>query len=248
MHDHGEGETHEHGAEPVASAAAPPAMPVPARWDAARFAELGDREDLAYRLAGISPRRRAFSAALTNSLGNAGAWLERHWLGVVNGVLGTYVGLAVATPIAYMFGLTGPASAVFRVYRVFCDQLPTHSLFIGGYQICLCARCLAIYTTMLLVGLTLNVVRRMRPRQPIAGISWWVWLVAMLPMALDGGTQLFGLRESNLALRLLTGFLFGLATALFTLPQMDTAVRFQTRLADIGRVGRGRRNAELREV
>jgi uncharacterized membrane protein len=242
MHGHSEGEAHEHSAEPT------PAMPAPARWDAARFAELSDREDLSYQLAGISPRRRAFSAALTRGIGGAGEWLERHWLGVVNGVLGTYVGLAVATPIAYMFGLTGPASAVFRVYRVFCDQLPTHSLFIGGYQICLCARCLAIYTTMLLVGLTLNVVRRMRPRQPIAGISWWVWILAMLPMALDGGTQLFGLRESNLVLRLLTGFLFGLATALFTLPQMDAAVRFQTRLADARQGRRGRRNAELRGV
>jgi uncharacterized membrane protein len=200
-------------------------VPLPARWDRSRFAEPPSLEDLEYRFAGISPRRRAFSSAITGGLSATAHWLERHWLGVVNGVLATYVGLAVATPIAFMFGLNGPASAVFRVYRYFCDELPTHSLFIGGYQICLCQRCLAIYTTMLVVGVALTFIRR---RQALRGIPWWLWFLAMLPMVLDGGTQLFGWRESNLALRLLTGSLFGLATALFTLPQMDAAARPRT--------------------
>ncbi|HEX8034983.1 MAG TPA: DUF2085 domain-containing protein, partial [Ktedonobacterales bacterium] len=114
----------------------------------------------------------------------------------------------------------GPASAVFRAYRVVCDELPSHSFFIGGYQVCLCARCLAIYSTMLLAGLSLAFVRR---RHLVRSIPWWLWIVAMLPMALDGGTQLFGLRESNVWLRLLTGAIFGLATAWFTLPQIQAA-------------------------
>lgn len=197
-------------------------LPKPTRWDASRFAEPRNLEEWEYQLAGISPRRRALSSTLTRGLSATANWFERHWLGVVNGVLGTYVGLAVATPFAYMLGLTGPATAVFRVYRIFCDELPTHSLFIGGYQICLCARCLAIYTTMLLVGVSLVFLRRTKP---IQGIPWWLWFLAALPMALDGGTQLFGLRESNLALRLLTGAIFGLATALFALPQMNAATR-----------------------
>jgi|SRR5579884_2691443 len=180
-------------------------------------------EDLAYELAGISPRRRAFSAKLTGGIAASAEWLQDHWLGVVNGFLATYVGVAVLTPVAYMAGWDGPASAVFRTYRIFCDELPTHSLFIGGYQMCLCARCLAIYTTMLAVGLTLAVVRARRGSA--RGIPWWAWALAALPMALDGFTQLFGLRESNLALRLLTGFLFGLGTALFVLPQLDAASR-----------------------
>ncbi len=226
-HEHGDAMSPPTGATRSASAEtvgghAPLAMPAPTRWDASRFAEPRSLEELEYQLAGISPRRRAFSAVVTRGLHGSASWLERHWLGVVNGVLGTYVGLAVATPIAYMLGLTGPASAVFRFYRIFCDQLPTHSLFIGGFQICLCSRCLAIYSTMLIVGLTLNVLRKVRT---IRGITWWLWLLAALPMALDGGTQMFGLRESNLALRLLTGMLFGLGTALYALPQMDAATR-----------------------
>jgi uncharacterized membrane protein len=198
------------------------AMSAPGRWDASRVADPKRLEELDYEMRGISPRRRAFSAAITRGLHGAGGWLEKHWLGVVNGVLGTYVGVAVATPIAFMLGQTGPASAVFRFYRIFCDELPTHSLFIGGYQICLCARCLAIYTTMLIVGLALNFWRN---RRAVVGIPWWLWFLAAGPMALDGLTQMFGARESNLALRLLTGCIFGLATALYVLPQLDAATR-----------------------
>lgn len=180
------------------------------------------REDMEYLLAGISPRRRAFNASVVGSFHAAGNWLRRHWLGVVNGALATYVGLAVLTPIGFMVGLDGPASAVFRAYRFVCDELPSHSFFVGGYQMCLCARCLAIYSSMLLTGLFLVFMQK---RAPVRGITWWMWLLAMVPMALDGGTQLFGLRESNPGLRLLTGALFGIATAMFALPQIAAAAR-----------------------
>lgn len=180
------------------------------------------REEIEALLAGISPRRQAFNAIVTGALGGTSEWVQRHWLGVVNGLLGTYVGLAVLTPIGFALGLDGPASAVFRAYRVVCDELPSHSLFISGYQMCLCARCLAIYTTMLLTGLVLLFVRKYRN---VPTITWWMWALAALPMALDGGTQLFGLRESSLLLRLVTGTLFGLGTALFTLPQIEQASR-----------------------
>ena len=224
LHDHLHSAVTDDAGVPSDSASqqAPFAMPMPGRWDASRFAEPGSLEDLEYELRGISPRRRAFNAAITRGLHGAGGWLEKHWLGVVNGVLATYVGVAVATPIAFMLGLTGPASAVFRFYRIFCDELPTHSLFIGGYQICLCARCLSIYTTMLLVGLAITFWRR---RQAVRSIPWWLWFLAAVPMALDGFTQMFGARESNLALRVLTGTIFGLATALYVLPQLEAATR-----------------------
>ncbi|MGZ3601267.1 MAG: DUF2085 domain-containing protein [Ktedonobacterales bacterium] len=191
---------------PVVENAASPAKPT--------------REELDYIFSGIGPRRRAFNEAFINGTNAAGDWLRQHWLGLVNGALGAYIGLAVLTPIGYAVGLDGPASAVFRAYRVVCDELPSHSFFIGGYQVCLCARCLAIYSTMLLAGLALAFVRH---RRLVRSIPWWLWIVGMLPMALDGGTQLFGLRESNVWLRLLTGAIFGLATAWFTLPQIQAA-------------------------
>jgi uncharacterized membrane protein len=180
------------------------------------------REEMEYILSGIGPRRRAFSHALTTGAEFVGGWLRRHWLALVNTALLTYIGLAILTPIGFAVGLNGPASAIFHVYRFFCDELPSHSFFIFGYQICLCERCLAIYSSMLFSGLALVFLRR---RNNLPSISWWMWVIAMIPMALDGGTQLFGLRESNVALRLLTGAIFGVGTAIFTLPQIEKAAR-----------------------
>ncbi len=176
------------------------------------------REEMDYILDGIGPSRRAFSQRLANGAEFAGGWLRKHWLVVVNGFLITYIGLALLTPVAFAFGLNGPASAVFHVYRFFCDELPTHSFFIFGYQICLCQRCLAIYTSMLLAGITLAFLRK---RRSVPNLTWWMWVIAMIPMALDGGTQLFGWRESNVWLRLLTGAIFGIGTAMFLLPQIE---------------------------
>jgi len=178
------------------------------------------REEMEDVLTGIGPRRRAFSNALTVGAEFAGGWLRRHWLALVNGALLTYVGLALLAPVGFALGVNGPAADIFHVYRLFCDQLPSHSFFIFGYQVCLCERCLAIYSSMLFSGLVLAVVRN---RHNLPSLTWWMWAISMIPMALDGGTQLFGLRESNVWLRVLTGSIFGICTALFTLPQIEKA-------------------------
>lgn len=149
-------------------------------------------------------------------------FIRVHWLGIINTVLGTLIGVALVTPLAFAAGLTGPASGIFGVYRFFCAQTPSHSFFIAGYQTCLCSRCLAIYTSILLAGVVLTFLRGNRY---IRAIPWYAWLLGMVPMALDGFTQLFGLRESNLALRLLTGAIFGLTTAWFLFPQIAEAAR-----------------------
>jgi uncharacterized membrane protein len=148
------------------------------------------------------------------------AFLRDHWLAIINTILGVYIGIALVTPLAFALGLTGPASGVFDTYRFFCAQTPSHSFFIGGYQTCLCSRCLAIYASILLAGIALSFLRKSRK---LGAIPWYVWLLSMVPMALDGFTQLFGLRESNLALRLLTGLIFGVATAWFLFPQIEEA-------------------------
>jgi uncharacterized membrane protein len=46
-------------------------------------------------------------------------------------------------------------------------------------------------------------------------------LFLALPMALDGGTQLLGLRESTWELRVVTGAMFSVGVALFALPHLD---------------------------
>lgn len=168
----------------------------------------------------LAATRRNGVTYLTRGLEHTLEFIRDHWLALINTLLGVFIGISLLTPVAFAAGLTGPASAVFNTYRVFCAQTPSHSFFIGGYQTCLCARCLAIYTSILLAGVVISFVRNNRL---LRALPWYVWLLGMIPMALDGFTQLFGLRESNLALRLLTGAIFGLATAWFLLPQIEEA-------------------------
>src|SRR5215467_2409493 len=156
-------------------------------------------------LSGIGTRRRAFNEVLSHSLEWTLENIRGHWLFIVNGALAAFVGVALLAPVGYALGLTGPASAVFNAYHLTCAQTPSHSFFIFGYQTCLCSRCLAIYSSILLAGVALALVRN---RRLIRAIPWYLWGLAMVPMALDGFTQLFGLRESNLLLRLFTGSLF----------------------------------------
>jgi uncharacterized membrane protein len=72
---------------------------------------------------------------------------------------------------------------------------------------------------MLITGLTFALVRRRLPRLPLR-----MYVVLLLPIAVDGLTQLAGLRESTWLLRTITGGLFGMATAWLLLPELDKAL------------------------
>ncbi len=52
-----------------------------------------------------------------------------------------------------------------------------------------------------------------------------IYLIFLLPMLIDGVTQLMGLRESVWPLRLATGMLVGLATVWLAYPHIDDAMR-----------------------
>jgi uncharacterized membrane protein len=98
-----------------------------------------------------------------------------------------------------------------------------------GYKMALCERDMAIYSAIFLFGLIYAATkRRLKP------LHWTLWiLIGMLPIALDGFSQLFSqlnlpflatilpYRESIPLLRVLTGALFGFATAWFAFPYME---------------------------
>jgi uncharacterized membrane protein len=89
-----------------------------------------------------------------------------------------------------------------------------------GFKMAYCERDFAIYTTVLLAGLLYALLRAHAHPLP-----WSVFAIALVPMAVDGFTQLFGLRESTWELRTLTGMLAGVAGVWLLYPRVDQALR-----------------------
>jgi uncharacterized membrane protein len=151
------------------------------------------------------------------------------------------------------FGITGPAKAIYSLYSLTCHQLPERSFFIGpklyysleeirkamgpdadnifkrkafvgneelGYKIAICQRDLAIYFSILLAGIAFSLVRgKLEP------LSFKAFLILCIPLAVDGLTQLFGLRESTPPGRVFSGSLFGVALVWLLYPRIELAFR-----------------------
>ncbi|HLG76226.1 MAG TPA: DUF2085 domain-containing protein [Ktedonobacteraceae bacterium] len=148
-----------------------------------------------------------------------GDFLINYWPHVITALLGIIVGAAIAVPFLSYFGLDAIAKPIFYTLHYVCAQIPSHSFYIFGHQLGLCARNFSIYASMF-VGSLIFVLSKKR----LPGIPWWLWVLLILPMAVDGTTQMFGLRESSWELRLLTGTLFGLGNVLFALPLMQRSL------------------------
>lgn len=180
-------------------------------------------------------------------------FIARHWLAMFNIAWAAYVLLPFAAPVLLHAGFEAQARVLYTLYSFLCHQLPTHSYFLFGptptpseaalvaagmpntpdlwvqrrfvgnelvgYKVALCERDVAIYGSVLISGLIFAVIRkRVRP------LRFKYFLLAMIPMAIDGGTQLFGWRESNWWLRTLTGALFGAAAVFWAYPYIDEAM------------------------
>lgn len=97
------------------------------------------------------------------------------------------------------------AENTLKLPRWFCHQRPDRSFFIRGRQFPLCARCTGFYAAAIAGFL---VYPFFPLRIALFGLMG-ILIVFTIPMALDGTTQLFGWRESNNALRFITGILGG---------------------------------------
>lgn len=95
-----------------------------------------------------------------------------------------------------------------------------------GWKTALCQRDLAIYSSLLLAGLLFGALRGplQRNGRRLRKMPVWLYVLALLPMAIDGSTQLVGLRESDWWMRLLTGSLFGIATVGLAYPYVQEAM------------------------
>ncbi|MBC7236556.1 MAG: DUF2085 domain-containing protein [Chloroflexi bacterium] len=146
-------------------------------------------------------------------------------------------------------GHVGWARVIYTVFRPLCHQLPERSFFLFGpravyslealshaagglvpqrwvgnsaigFKIAVCQRDVAIYAAMTLAGLAFYPLRRTLRPLPL---RWF--LALLLPMAIDGFGQLFGLWVSTWWSRVLTGGLFGLAAVWLTYPYLEKGMR-----------------------
>ncbi len=198
--------------------------------------------------------RSAFEARLSDYANRLVMGIARHWLALFNTAWALYILIPLSAPIFMHFGLIWPARIIYGVYSFLCHQLPDHSYFLfgplhaphlhelealgmqpgldlfgqrrfvgnplAGYKVALCQRDLAIYGSVLAAGLLFALLRgRIRPP------SIKLYLLLLVPMAVDGLSQMFGLRESDWLLRSLTGALFGVASIWLAYPYVEDAMQ-----------------------
>ncbi len=176
--------------------------------------------------------------------------LAKHWLALANLLWGLYVGLPLLAPVLMDVGWTGPAKAIYTLYHPACHQRVERSYFYGGpsaiytleeleaagvdtnpfaraigneqvgWKVAFCERDVAIYGSIVLTGLAYAVLRRLMGtrRMPLR-----VFALFLVPMAIDGTLQLFGVYESNWLARSFTGVVFGVGAVLFAYPYVDEA-------------------------
>jgi uncharacterized membrane protein len=166
-----------------------------------------------------TPRRQTLDLAMNSTGRFVGNFLIQHWATMITYALGILVFAALSVPFLSYFGLDGISKQIFFALHMVCAQIPSHSFYIFGHQLGMCARNFSIYASMF-VGSLIFVLSKKR----IPGIPWWLWILMILPMALDGTTQMFGLRESTWELRVLTGTLFGLGNVWFALPLIQKTI------------------------
>ncbi len=143
--------------------------------------------------------------------------LARHWLLVVNTLLGLYVGLAVLAPALMAIGFTGLGRAIYLFFAFQCHQLPQRSYYLfsqaGGIQTYSLDRVLAwganpgnlrAFVGNPEIGFKVAIAHRLTAIHTalfVGGLLWGAvgrrlprlsplgFLLLLLPMALDGGSH-----------------------------------------------------------
>lgn len=92
--------------------------------------------------------------------------------------------------------------------KYICHQRPERCFIINGKPMPICARCTGVYSG-LIIGLLIPIIIPLIYSIDV-NILFLILIISLIPMALDGVTQLIKIRESNNYLRFLTGFLAGM--------------------------------------
>ena len=112
------------------------------------------------------------------------------------------------------------ASPKWRIaFRMMCHGIESRCLMMFGVPMPICARCTAIYA-----GLGMAVFAFLLLPKMSEHAARMVLLIAILPLAVDGFTQLLRLRESTNGLRSATGIIAGIAFGLWAITAVESHV------------------------
>ncbi len=91
-----------------------------------------------------------------------------------------------------------------------CHRIPERTFSYKGHYFPVCARCTGFYT-----GLAAYLIYKLFYTHPYDINMLVLSIILLIPTAVDGFSQLFGLRESNNTLRFITGFIGGIGLIIF---------------------------------
>lgn len=97
-----------------------------------------------------------------------------------------------------------PWTNIYQFGDVLCHQRADRSFFINDNQMPFCARCTAI-----LVGITMGIAFMVFFKIELDNRFFYLILIGIIPIGIDGIAQLFGVWESNNLIRVITGALIG---------------------------------------
>jgi uncharacterized membrane protein len=100
----------------------------------------------------------------------------------------------------------------YSFFSLICHQFDERSLHLFGYKFGVCARCTGIYGGFFIGTLVFSIGRR-----PAGKTILW-WTLGLLPMLVDVVLDVSGLHSSSIALRCITGGIFGIVAALILVP------------------------------
>lgn len=173
-----------------------------------------------------------------------GSRLIRYWIMLFAIIYGVFVGLPFLAPVFMQAGWRGAGNAIYSLYSLLCHQLPERSFFLFGpkltyplgtiqavwqntdnllilrrfignpemgWKVAWSDRMVSLYSSIWFFALLWWPLRR-----KIKPIPWWIFVLLLMPMAIDGLTHLVsdlagigqGFRDSNLWLSMLTSGLF----------------------------------------
>lgn len=136
---------------------------------------------------------------------------------IVASFIGAIPAIILTATVAATWMLGHGASPKWRLlFRLLCHGMPSRSLTMFGTTMPLCARCVGIYVG-LMAGLMAYIIVPWIEERALRMFMF----VAAIPIAIDGITQLIGLRESSNPLRLATGFVVAFAFGMWALSEVQ---------------------------